>query len=439
MWHGVEPSTLTLSHQEWLDLPLYSFNDWKKDEKRRNDEKNDKNSKWRAKAGHVAQYYQDYIHKLSLKDNFVSSVMINKVDQIWDCPLSPHSPGHKPTTPPWSITPTLSSPATSPTSVGIISEGDIIHSAKCLCDKGVCCPTIIQCNPEWMLQGQYLKPSCCKRRDQGETSPMSPLGSPPSPNSIVVTSRKIVLACGLTQPKMLGIPGEDLPFVAHSLPDFKKRLKCSKRRGRSGSALVVGAGMSGADAVLYCLDNDIHVNHSFHQDLSKPNNLLLSKLPSGHYLEYQRVWRLMQGLETSHLYTPLKGTRVKSFSTNGEAILNSSSGLDMRLATSVGMVSIGSQANLGFLPQDISSVLGIDPSQAIDSKNNSVDIDSFTSQSERVPNLYALGPLAGDNFVRFLFGSGLACAKSIQKSLSKTNLSPTQSLSSTQVDDKKIL
>ncbi|XP_011407028.1 PREDICTED: oxidative stress-induced growth inhibitor 2-like [Amphimedon queenslandica] len=239
---------------------------------------------------------------------------------------------------------------------------------------------------------------------------------------------------------MLGIPGEELLFVTHSLSDFKKRLKCSKRRGRPGSALVVGAGMTSADAVLYCLDNDIHVNHSFYQDLSKANNLLLSKLPSGYYLEYQRVWKLMKGLETSHLYTPLEGTRVRSFSTNGETILTSSSEIEQSLATSVGMIAIGSQANLGFLPQDISSVLGIDPSQAIDSKNNSVDIDSFLSQSERVPNLYALGPLAGDNFVRFLFGSGLACAKSIQNSLCKTNLSPTQSiLSSTQTNDSTIL
>ena len=367
--------------------------------------------------------------------------MINRVEQRWDCPLSPNSPGHKLATPPWSPTSTSSSStASSTSSVGIIAEGEIIHSAKCMCDKGVCCPTIIQCNPEWMLQGSYLKPSCCKRRDQEEASPSSPLTPYPSPNSISVKSRKIVLACGLTQPKRLEIPGEDLPFITHSLSDFKKRLKCSKKRGRPGSALVVGAGMTGADAVLYCLNNDIHVNHSFYQDLSKANNLLLSKLPSGYYLEYQRVWKLMNGLERSHLYTPLQGTRVNSFSTNGETVLTSSGGSELNLATSVGMIAIGSQANLGFLPLDISSVLGIDPSQAIDSKNNSVDIDSFTSQSERVPNLYALGPLAGDNFVRFLFGSGLACAKSIQNSLYKTNLSPTQSpLVSTQANDTTIL
>ena len=413
VWHGVEPSTLTLSHQDWLDLPLYSFAKWKKKRRRGEGEKeacrNEKDSKWRARAGHVAQYYQAYVQEVSLQENFLSHVTIEKAEQMWDCPFSPRAttPTSSLMTTPLPLSPVMTSPV-------IISEGVVTHCPRCSCDKGVSCPNIIQADPGWMLQGTYQWPLCCKRRSNEDQLATPTLSGPPT-TLITVRARKLVLACGLTEPKRLGVPGEDLPFVLHSLSDFKTRLQ-SVKVGGDKSALVVGAGMSAADAILFCLDYGIHVYHSFYQDLTSVNGLILSKLPNGYYQEYQRVWRLMRGVETTPLYTPLKATRVVKFSPNETNLRACSDGTETGVAASVAMVAIGNQASLDFLPEDINSTLAIDPSRPIDSKNNSIDVDPFTSQSEKVPNLYALGPLAGDNFVRFLFGSGFACAKSIQKS-----------------------
>lgn len=42
----------------------------------------------------------------------------------------------------------------------------------------------------------------------------------------------------------------------------------------------------------------------------------------------------------------------------------------------------------------------------IDSKSNPIEIDNFTYEVTKAPmkGLYALGPLVGDNFVRFVLG-----------------------------------
>ena len=45
--------------------------------------------------------------------------------------------------------------------------------------------------------------------------------------------------------------------------------------------------------------------------------------------------------------------------------------------------------------------LGVVPNTRV-SKNNPVDINIYTFESVKHPGLYAMGPLVGDNFVRFL-------------------------------------
>lgn len=53
--------------------------------------------------------------------------------------------------------------------------------------------------------------------------------------------------------------------------------------------------------------------------------------------------------------------------------------------------------------------LGEDPTKPVDCKNNPIAVNKYTYQvSKYSHNLYALGPLAGDNFVRFIPGGALA-------------------------------
>ena len=65
------------------------------------------------------------------------------------------------------------------------------------------------------------------------------------------------------------------------------------------------------------------------------------------------------------------------------------------------LVLIGSAADLSFLG-DTARRLGVaGPGLAI-SRTNPVEVDVFTHQTTAVPGLFAMGPLIGDNFVRWV-------------------------------------
>ncbi len=64
-------------------------------------------------------------------------------------------------------------------------------------------------------------------------------------------SPKVVLATGNSnRRRRLGVPGEDLPFVLHSLNQLEYLLKETKLQQNSDPILIVGAGLSAADAVI---------------------------------------------------------------------------------------------------------------------------------------------------------------------------------------------
>lgn len=51
----------------------------------------------------------------------------------------------------------------------------------------------------------------------------------------------------------------------------------------------------------------------------------------------------------------------------------------------------------------------------IDFRKNPIAVDPYTFESRAHPGLYAIGPLCGDNFVRFVTGGALAASSSLQK------------------------
>lgn len=69
---------------------------------------------------------------------------------------------------------------------------------------------------------------------------------------------------------------------------------------------------------------------------------------------------------------------------------------------------LGSRPDLSFL-KDEGLGLGKNPERPIDGRSNPILVDDFTYEVNRAPakGLYALGPLAGDNFVRFIQGGAL--------------------------------
>lgn len=71
------------------------------------------------------------------------------------------------------------------------------------------------------------------------------------------------------------------------------------------------------------------------------------------------------------------------------------------------MICIGSHPDLSFL-RGLERNIGVYPGLPIDCKRNPIAIDFSTHESVREPGLFALGPLVGENFVRFLQGGALA-------------------------------
>lgn len=69
------------------------------------------------------------------------------------------------------------------------------------------------------------------------------------------------------------------------------------------------------------------------------------------------------------------------------------------------LVLSGSRPDLSYLGE-YATRLGKIVNKPIDSKANAIETDDFTYEVLRSPRkgLYALGPIVGDNFVRFLLG-----------------------------------
>lgn len=118
----------------------------------------------------------------------------------------------------------------------------------------------------------------------------------------------------------------------------------------------------------------------------------------------------MEGLDSRKDYHPLPGYQVSEFLKDNTVQLADSSGNVKSIKVFSVAILIGSHPDLFFLPKTLKN-LGIDPNKPVDCKVNPIQIDPFSYKCVRAPpGLYALGPLVGDNFVRFLQGGAVAIA-----------------------------
>jgi thioredoxin reductase len=180
--------------------------------------------------------------------------------------------------------------------------------------------------------------------------------------------------------------------------------------------LIVGAGLSAADAVLLCSALGIPVLHVFRRDGDDPN-IALKKLPPKLYPEYHKVHQMMKDGGSGRNgddgsggnYQAYPQHCVKEFKEDGKVLLSHTKGKrgDIVVQVARAVILIGSRPDLSFLP-DEGMNLGVVPGMHIDPKHNPIDVDPFTYQCVRAPGLFAMGPPAGDTFVRFLRGGALA-------------------------------
>uniref|UniRef100_A0A4W5LBB1 Oxidative stress induced growth inhibitor family member 2 n=1 Tax=Hucho hucho TaxID=62062 RepID=A0A4W5LBB1_9TELE len=252
-------------------------------------------------------------------------------------------------------------------------------------------------------------------------------------------SENVVLATGASDsPAQLGVEGEELPFVFHSISALGLAVSRKKLGPNSDPVLIVGAGLSAADAVLCACNNNISVLHAFRKHVDDPG-LIFKQLPKTLYPEYHKVYHMMhsQTQATPNMapqppttnmatsggpvlfpdYTSFPEHCVVSFQPDMKCVLQGSNSLKA-FKISMALVLIGTHPNLFFLKGQ-GQYLGLDPTKPISCKQNPMDVHPYTFECTKDPGLFAMGPLVGDNFVRFLKGGALGIASCLLKRLKK--------------------
>ncbi|XP_055594093.1 oxidative stress-induced growth inhibitor 2-like [Uranotaenia lowii] len=354
--------------------------------------------------------------------------------------------------------------------------------------------------------------------------------------------RNLVMANGASDlANRLGIRGEglEMPWVKYELPHLERALERYDDDGRSRlkPVLIVGAGLSAADAVTICRSSGIPVVHVYRNRTAGLDKML----PGNVYPEYHEVHKMMKDSSQKYeLYSPLPEHTIVDLSqghgVHRVTVQHLKTGEKREMEVSFCAILIGSKPDLRFaanlsketsdeflqkqspaltvtehdvcenrgvspvafwslaehlltssfgrklfwlknicdkcrhlnvcdrgryknyhqtgngpndakkfgncnhlsvlgracectLPVAIPAVigdyqtnasglgLGEDPTKPIDCKNNPIDVDKYTNAVLRSAHkgLYAMGPLVGDNFVRFIPGGALSITSAMHK------------------------
>lgn len=244
-----------------------------------------------------------------------------------------------------------------------------------------------------------------------------------SGEEITIRARSVILACGAYSiPGLLGVPGEGAAFVSHR----QKPLKTIE-----STILVVGAGMSAADCIVDLLHSrpGVIIHHSFRARAE--DTKIGSKFGQGGgnlYPEYGALAELMSGKKSHPQYKPWPQSLLAKVSEVDQRciILSVVDGGRHSLDCNEVRILIGGAPNLDFIDDG-----GILQSRArnptCDALTNGdpnphpifVDVDPMTLAIDGVPGIFAVGPLRGANFVRYIVGDAVGAAHHVSLSVSE--------------------
>uniref|UniRef100_A0A8D0GFN0 Oxidative stress-induced growth inhibitor 1 n=1 Tax=Sphenodon punctatus TaxID=8508 RepID=A0A8D0GFN0_SPHPU len=367
-WHSIEGSMITLSQGDWMGLPDLQFKDWMS-KKRRGLRNN------RATAADIAQYYQHYVAKKGLKKNFICGTVVTYVKKVSPDANSSYEQQDSD-----------------------INSSFCSSSVKPMEDDHTTCRSLFQ------VDG-------LAKTINGSQQQFS------------VYAENVILATGTyDSPSLLGVKGETLSFVHHKLSALEEAVKNKDLDMMSDPILIVGAGLTAADAILFAHHCNIPVIHAFRRRVNDPG-LIFNQLPKMMYPEYHKVHQMMkeQSIACSgpyECYVSLPEHHILSFKEDKKCIFQDKNGHQKAYNISMAFILIGSNPNLTFLPSN-GMDLAMDNEQPVNPKRNPIDVDPFTYECIHEKGLYAIGPLAGDNFVRFVQGGALAVASSLLKKANK--------------------
>uniref|UniRef100_A0A7I4YHC0 Pyr_redox_2 domain-containing protein n=1 Tax=Haemonchus contortus TaxID=6289 RepID=A0A7I4YHC0_HAECO len=211
------------------------------------------------------------------------------------------------------------------------------------------------------------------------------------------TAKHVVLACGKMKSRKIELPTHNpsLPIV-YDIVALRSRLAKDSIGTNANDArvVVIGDGISSADAVRVCLEHEIPVLHVMRRTERQLRNSVLSRLSPLHYGEYHSIYRLMIGRDTHPLYEMSYASSVIDVDQKSVVTITTPKE-DRYEKCSMLMVCIGRVSDLeGILAEKY----------------------TFTGyQSDEDPTLFCVGSLAGDHFVRYVVGGSLEVARSLNE------------------------
>ncbi|XP_076066320.1 oxidative stress-induced growth inhibitor 2-like [Oratosquilla oratoria] len=410
-WQSMEGDFLTLSLGAWMELPGLDFCKWLAAQGVEGK---------RATVHHVAQYYRHYVKAMDIEHNFSNFTNVTSVRRLSSFNDTESRDDGISSQEEASLRDD-SSTCTSLQDEGCAdcrelresrahSEGPssgvrLVEDTNAeLSSNTFCCglPTCLSASATPKAEGTSLWEVRCARLEQDKE------GSIRRVEELTYVTPKVVLATGTADlPNNLGTPGEHLPFVLHSLREVEESLR-SGALGEGDRLLVVGAGLSAADAIIAARAAGVNVAHAFRRTATD-KSLIFNKLPRSLYPEYHEVYSMMKGSEAKN-YLALPRHNIQQILPSHVVRLEGENTCGAMAVNAVAIL-IGTRPDLSFI--EAGTVLG---EQNMDSSSNKVppvQVDAFSHECPSHPGLYAMGPLVGDNFVRFLQGGALAIASSI--------------------------
>jgi thioredoxin reductase len=243
----------------------------------------------------------------------------------------------------------------------------------------------------------------------------------------------LVLATGTTDiNNELRVPGEHLSYVLSSTRELEEKIKKNLVKVRKNPVLVVGSGLSAADCILIANKYRIKIVHVMRTSCYDTSNIVYTKLPKNDYPDYHWVYEKMleskkeQNMQTNdsidsavtnNNYVLYDEHAVKMFTSSHTCVLHSLGpvGNETEIKISYACVLIGHSANLNFLPCQIRNSLAIKACKPA-SKDNPINVDPYTLETIDCKNLFGMGPIIGDGFVRYGTAGALSVTSSIWKS-----------------------
>ncbi|RNA32586.1 oxidative stress-induced growth inhibitor 1 [Brachionus plicatilis] len=440
-WNDLDGSQLTISPSRWMELPELVYSDWKRQNKSSSSVNaglvfSSKSSNFsednsllnanvfrkstpkalapralsaeesRASMNDVRNYYRDYVKQKNLDKYLLNSATVTNVRRVCCSKL------------------VLNAADNSHATCSIVPCNSVqsVHSA-----------TNVECL--WEVTGIVDK------RERKKASSLTQKGDL---IEFKYYCKHLVLAIGACDiHNRLNVKGENHRYILSSMRELEDKIKEDLARLQKEPLLIVGSGLSAADAILLAKKYHIRIVHVIKKSVYDPN-LIFNKLPKKIYPEYHKVYEQMlsskgchsSSTDLSQSYTLYDEHEIKNFTSKRTCVLTSTreqsvdglmfgndgqslAGLsrDTEIKVSYACVLIGYSPDLSFLPSYVHSQLAVDPQRPLNTKENPISIDECTHESSRFKNLYAMGPLIGDNFVRFGTGGALAITSSIWKDL----------------------